>query len=146
MPQFNLSKGNLRSGTRYLTLLFNNNVLLIKILMISLIAQFCFFAAVYCISVSAGIQLSFLQIMVVLPAIALVSSMPFSFGGWGLREGAFVYGLGLLAVPMETAFSISVQIGLVSLIATVLAGLPALLSNDLLKFKKKNPVTIKNSE
>ena len=137
LPNFSLSKGNIRSGLRYLKLLLNNNALLGKILAISLIAQLCFFVAVYCISVSAGVSLSFLQIMIVLPVIALVSSMPFSFGGWGVREGAFIYGLGLLGVSMETAFSVSVQIGLVSLIATMLAGLPALLSADKPLFNKK---------
>ncbi len=136
-PNFFLSKGNIRSGLRYLKLLLNNHLLLGKVLFVSLIAQLCFFIAVYCISVSSGVSLSFLQIMIVLPVIALVSSMPFSFGGWGVREGAFIYGLGLLNVPMETAFSISVQIGLVSLIATILAGLPALVTTNIPFLNKK---------
>lgn len=137
LPNFSLSEGNIRSGMRYLKLLLSNNSLMGKILSVSLLAQLCFFAAVYCISVSAGVSLSFLQIMIVLPVIALVSSIPFSFGGWGVREGAFIYGLGLLGVSMETAFSISVQIGLISLLATVIAGLPALLTTDIPSLNKK---------
>ncbi len=143
LPNFSLSKGNFRSGLRYLKLLLNNSPLLGKILSISLLAQLCFFFAVYQISMSAGVSLSFLQIMIVLPAIAIVSSMPFSFGGWGVREGAFVYGLGLLHIPMEIAFSISIQIGLVSLIATMLAGVPALLTSNS-PFQKKQEISIDN--
>ena len=137
IPARIFSKGNMRSGQRYIKLLFGNYGLLGKILSVSLLGQMSFFAAVYCIALSSGIELGFLQIMIVLPAIALVSSMPFSFGGWGIREGAFIYGLGLLNVPMETAFSVSVQIGLVSLIAMMLAGIPALVSSDMMTSKKR---------
>ena len=75
--------------------------------------------------------------MIVLPTIALVSSMPISFGGWGVREGAFIYGLGLLHVDMETAFSISVQVGMVSFIATIIGGAPSILMGELSIFKRK---------
>lgn len=143
LPNFSLSKGNFRSGLRYLKLLLNNNLLLGKILSVSLIAQLCFFFAVYHISISAGVSLSFLQIMVVLPAIAIISSLPFSFGGWGIREGAFVYGLGLLNIPMEIAFSISIQIGLISLIATMVAGIPTLITSDS-PFKKEQKIAVEN--
>ncbi len=127
LPEKLISKANIRSGVRYLILLFNNNILLLKILIISLAGQMCFFLAVYSIALSAGITLTFLQIMIVLPVIAFVSSTPLSFGGWGVREGAFVYGLGLLSISAELAFATSVQIGLISIIATAIAGAPALL-------------------
>jgi uncharacterized membrane protein YbhN (UPF0104 family) len=133
LPEKIISKANIRSGVRYLTLLFNNNILLLKILIISLLGQMCFFLAAYCIAQSAGIDLTFLQMMIVMPAIAFISSTPLSFGGWGVREGAFVYGFGLLSINMEIAFSASVQIGIVSLIATTVAGVPALLSGGFLK-------------
>ncbi|HPF78163.1 MAG TPA: lysylphosphatidylglycerol synthase transmembrane domain-containing protein [Alphaproteobacteria bacterium] len=145
LPNFSLSQANIRSGIRYLQLLLNNNVLLGKILSVSLLAQLCFFLAVYHIAISAGVSLSFLQIMIVLPAIAIISSMPFSFGGWGLREGAFVYGLGILGVPMETAFSISVQIGLVSLVATVLAGIPTLITSNS-PFRQAQKIAVKRED
>ena len=139
MPQFRLSKGNMRSGFRYLKLFFNNHTLLAKILIISLLAQICFFLSVYCIVWSADISLSFMHVMIVLPAIAVVSSIPISFGGWGVREGAFVYGLGLLGVPIEVAFAISVQVGLIGLLAPAVTGLPVLAFSDLSfkNFKKQ---------
>jgi uncharacterized protein (TIRG00374 family) len=133
LPEKIISKANIRSGVRYLILLFNNNALLFKILVISLIGQMCFFFAVYSIAISAGIELTFLQMMIIMPAIAFVSSTPLSFGGWGVREGAFIYGFGLLGIAMEVAFSASVQIGIVSLIATAVAGVPAILSGNFLK-------------
>ena len=137
LPKTLSDNGKIRSGIRYLKLLFNDKKTIIQVTIVSLLAQICFFAAVYAVAISSGVSLSFLQVMVVLPAIALISSIPFSFGGWGIREGAFVYGLGLLAVPMETAFSISIQIGLVSMLATIFSGIPTLLNNHDAMFAKK---------
>ena len=128
VPQFALSKGNINSGIRYITILINSRKTLFKLIFISLTAQLCFFVAIYLLSISANIELSFLQIMTVLPVITLIASLPISIGGWGVREGAFVYGLGLLGVPLETAFLVSVQIGLISILTIVLAGIPAVLS------------------
>jgi hypothetical protein len=143
LPESLISKANIRSGIRYLVSLFNNNIVLAQILMISLVAQFCFFIAAYLISLSAGIDLSFLTIMLVLPAVSFIASMPISIGGWGVREGAFIYGLGLLSIESELAFSASVQIGLVGIIATIVAGAPALLSGGFLE-KLLSHKTLKN--
>jgi len=128
LPRLPFSKGNITSGARYIKILINNNKLVAKLIFISLTAQLSFFVSIYCLTISADINLSFFDLMTVLPVIAIVSSLPISFGGWGVREGAFIYGLGLLGVPMETAFLVSVQTGLISMIATVIAGIPALIT------------------
>jgi len=142
LPKLPFSSSNITSGIRYIKILINNHTLTAKLLFISLTAQISFFISIYCLTVSANISLSFFDLMTVLPVIAIVSSLPISFGGWGVREGAFIYGLGLLGVPMETAFLISVQTGLVGMIATIIAGVPALItvksaSETLHNFKRK---------
>lgn len=96
------------------------------VVILSLVAQAAYFIAVYIIARATGADISFSQLMSVLPVIALVASLPLSFGGWGIREGAFIYGLGLLGVSMETAFLISVQIGLLSMLAVAATALPVL--------------------
>lgn len=48
----------------------------------------------------------------IVPAALLVSAIPISFGGWGLREGAVVSGFALFNFPTEIAFVISVMFGL----------------------------------
>lgn len=130
MPQIARLKGRMRFGARYLKILLNKPVLLAKIIVVSLVAQMGLFVAVYCLTVSTGANISFLDLMTVLPVISLVASLPISIGGWGVREGAFVYGLGLLGVPMETAFLISIQVGLISMATTVITGIPALITSD----------------
>ncbi len=130
MPQATRLKGRLRYGLRYLKALIRNPFLCGKILSVSLAAQLAFFVAEYFIAQSTGANLTFWQLMTVLPIISLLSALPISIGGWGVREGAFVYFLGILDVPMETAFLISVQVGLIGMLITVLAGMPYILTSD----------------
>lgn len=137
VPALSKSKGRINSGVRYITILVNSRKTLFKLILISLVAQLFFFIAIYLLSISASVNLSLLQIMTVLPVITLIASMPISIGGWGVREGAFVYGLGLLGVPMEAAFLVSIQIGLISMLSIIFAGIPAILS-------ERNFYTFKN--
>lgn len=58
--------------------------------------------------------------------VMLMTILPISFAGWGVREAAMVTGLGLLNVRSELALAISVGFGL-SLLAASLPGLFCLL-------------------
>ncbi len=128
-----LSSPKLTACVRYMLSIARDKGLFLRIVVNSLTAQLFYFISVYFIALSTGAQFTFFDLMSVLPVITLVASLPVSFGGWGIREGAFVYGLGLIGVPMETAFVISVEIGLLTMLATILAGVPALLSMNLQK-------------
>lgn len=122
------SPRHIRSGTRYLKVLLLDKSLLARVALTSLIAQFSFFVSVYVLLNFTDTDLPFIDMITVLPLITLIASLPISFGGWGVREGAFIYGFGLLGVPMETAFLISVQTGLIGLLVTALVGLPILMN------------------
>lgn len=111
---------------QYLRCVLVNQTVLGKVIGSSLVAQIAYFCAVYCVMTSMGIEFSWLHFMAIIPVITIVSSLPVGYGGWGIREGAFVYGLGLINVPLETAFSASVQIGLISMGAAIIAGIPVL--------------------
>lgn len=131
LPQRLRLKGRARYGIRYLHVLANNPLLLSKILLLSLIAQLSFFVSVFCLCAVGDVELTFTQLLTVLPVISLIAALPISIGGWGVREGAFVFGLGLLGIPMETAFIISIQVGLIGMLCMILAGIPSLLTSDL---------------
>ncbi|PZO84025.1 MAG: hypothetical protein DI626_08615 [Micavibrio aeruginosavorus] len=131
-------KGKMRYCVRYAKILLRSPIRLARIVLVSLIAQICFFLSILSLTSAYGIELSFDKIMSVLPLITLVSSLPVSIGGWGVREGAFVYGYGLLGIKAETAFLISIQVGLTGVLAIALLGLPAILSYDF-KIRKFMP-------
>lgn len=58
----------------------------------------------------------------VMPAVVLVTSLPISIGGWGVREGAMVAGLALFSIPGEAAVALSISYGLTGLLVTVVLG------------------------
>lgn len=131
LPGLTRQDRRIRYGLRYLQVALRHKKILAMSIVTSLLAQSAYFIAVYCVALSTGIDVSFWKMMAVLPVIALIASLPIGVGGWGVREGAFIFGLGLLGVPLETAFLISVQIGLIGMLTTVLAGLPLILTMDI---------------
>lgn len=106
------------------------------ILLSSLCGQGCFFLAGCMAAKAIDVQFDFLSFLAVLPFISLISSLPIGFGGWGIREGAFIVALKFLNIPMESAFLISVQIGVLSILATLLTAVPLIFTGDLIRIFK----------
>src|SRR4051812_42185583 len=69
-----------------------------------------------------GLPVSFVQITVIILLVFLVTIIPISIGGWGVRETAMVAPLGQVGVANADALLCSVLFGL----AQVLASLPGL--------------------
>lgn len=107
--------------------------MLFNLLFISILAQGCFILSVYVLSINSDVLNSgnISEFFALLPFLILISSLPISLGGWGVREGAFIYGLGLIGFSFESAFLVSVQIGLITLIAPLIVGFPYLIKSDL---------------
>jgi glycosyltransferase 2 family protein len=67
-------------------------------------------------------QLSLLDAFILIPPVILLTAVPISISGWGVREGAMVACLGLAGVPSEKALSISLLLGAISVIIGVAGG------------------------
>ena len=120
---------------QYLRTVMTDHNMMGKILTSSLVGQVAYFAAVYVVTASMGVEFSWLYFISILPLITVIASLPVGYGGWGIREGAFVYGLGLIDIPIEIAFAVSVQIGLISMLCAFIAGVPALVLRRSSPFK-----------
>ncbi|MBE9556580.1 MAG: flippase-like domain-containing protein, partial [Proteobacteria bacterium] len=70
--------------------------------------------------IGLGLNVGLFESLVLVPAVILLSTVPVSIGGWGLREGLMVVALGLAGVPADAALSVSILFGL----AMIVAGLP----------------------
>lgn len=82
--------------------------------------------AMACIATSIGLQVDLGALMAIALPSLLLSLLPISLSGWGVREAAMITGFSLLGVSAANALAVSIGFGL-SLIATSLLGLPALL-------------------
>ena len=85
---------------------------------VMLLTIFVFIAMSYVVHLLArglGIDLDFRDALLLIPLVALVTVLPISIAGWGLRESAMVVALGLVGMPAAAAFSLSVLSGLVAM-------------------------------
>lgn len=92
----------------------------LPVLGLSVVVHGLIVASVYVIAVGLGLDVGLFESLVLVPAVILLSTIPVSIGGWGLREGLMVVALGLAGVPAEAALSVSILFGL----AQIAAGLP----------------------
>ena len=60
----------------------------------------------------------------------LITTIPLTIGGWGVRENAMIIGFGLVGVSSDAALALSVLLGLVGLFTTLPGGLVWLFSGE----------------
>lgn len=72
----------------------------------------CAALAVAAVGAAVGVGVSLGWYLLVTPTVMLVALLPISIGGWGVREGAMLIGLGLAGVSSVDALVISVLFGL----------------------------------
>ena len=115
------------SFVRYLLLQFKRRELLFGL---ALLIHLMTAAACYTLAVGLRAQLSILDAFVLIPPVILLTAVPISIGGWGVREGAMVACLALVGIPSEKALSISLLLGAISMIIGVVGGAIWLMSAE----------------
>jgi uncharacterized membrane protein YbhN (UPF0104 family) len=81
---------------------------------LSVIAICCYSLNVFLLIRSLGVPVGVLDCMSLAPLVVLVTTLPISLGGWGLREGSMVGLFGIVGVPPAVSLSVSILVGLLS--------------------------------
>ena len=84
----------------------------------------------YILALGLRIPLGLLDTVLLMPLVSLVSSLPISVSGWGVREGVMVVAFGLVGVPASSALLLSILLGLVSTIVSLGGGIVWWLDNE----------------
>ncbi|BCB95109.1 hypothetical protein JZK55_00310 [Dissulfurispira thermophila] len=92
----------------YFQLYSRKKGILFRAFLYSVIIQIFGITAVYILSRGISLNISFMSLMIFVPIIILISFIPVSISGIGLREGAFVVFLGTLGVPSHLAMTLSI--------------------------------------
>jgi len=85
----------------------------VLILLWSFAGHLAAIASVATLAAAMNLPIGALELLVALPVVLLSAVVPFSFAGWGVREGAMVWALGLFGVPAPDALALSISFGLV---------------------------------
>ncbi len=76
------------------------------------------------------IDVAWIDCLVLMPLVLLVTTLPVSIGGWGVREGAMVFAFGLVGVSGDSAVVLSFLFGLLVIAVSVPGGLIWLMSGE----------------
>jgi glycosyltransferase 2 family protein len=95
---------------------------LVRVAIVSAGVQFLLFYVVWILVRQFDQGVSFLDVLTVIPVTFILLAIPISIAGWGLREGLFVAGLGLIGVSRDVALVSSILFGLSSLAASLIGG------------------------
>jgi hypothetical protein len=88
----------------------------------ALLSAICGNLAAYCIARSLGISVSLTTMIAVMSIVTMVTALPISLAGWGVREFSVVALLGLLGIEREAALLLSVEFGLVGMLMSLPGG------------------------
>jgi len=89
---------------------------------ISLVFVASWIVARYLIALALGVHLSIWYFLLFIPIISLVTLVPISFSGLGVREGAYVYLFSQVGVEAPTAVSMSLAFYGLRLVGGVIGG------------------------
>jgi len=85
---------------------------------------------VYFIAKSIDLNVSVLDCMVLMPPVMLVTTLPISIAGWGVREGAMVTAFALVGIQANDALVLSILFGLMAILFAIPGGITWLLTTD----------------
>lgn len=96
----------------------------------SLLAHINITLGVFFLAYGLGIDVTWVDCMALIPVVILVTTLPISIAGWGVRELAMVQAFGLIGVASNEATLLSLLFGFVGLFASLPGGAIWLLSSD----------------
>ena len=111
--------------------LARRNLTLVRLLGLTLVFQLAGVLVIYWLGQAVGVRVGFSNYVLLIPLIWLVSALPISFGGFGVREGAFVVLFALVGVPAEPALGLGLLVAAVAVFHGLVGGSVALLDRSL---------------
>ena len=111
----------------------------------SILSFSAFAVIVFFLANSMHLDITVLDCVLLVPPVILISVLPVSIAGWGVREGAMVVAFGYINVPADGAFAVSVLFGLTLAAASLPGSLLWWLSGYSLDRVKTKPGGMENS-
>lgn len=94
-----------------------NKKLMLKYICVSLVTFALMAVSLLVVAAAIEVHVEFSHLILFLPFIVLLSSVPISIGGWGLREFSFILLFGTVSLDADQAIALSVAWGTAGLIS-----------------------------
>lgn len=78
---------------------------------------------VYLLAAALDLPVTWVDCMVLTPPVLLMTTLPISIGGWGVREYAMQWAFGLVGVSAGGALALSVCLGIMAIVMAAPAGI-----------------------
>ena len=82
---------------------------------------------VYYVADSMGVNIGVIPMLALIPLVVLITIIPISIGGWGLREASMIGILSSMGVSSVAALTISIEMGTLAILVGALGGIPWIL-------------------
>lgn len=113
----------IRDNFYFIKIYWERPKVLIYATILSIIIQIFANLSVWFISAGMNLNLSFSYYCVIYPLVCVITLLPISLSGIGVREGSFVYFLGLNNIPTEKALIISFGSFLMQALVCLIGGI-----------------------
>ena len=110
----------LRKGYHFITVFSENKKEAVLPFFLSLVIHLLQIISFYFISKSLFDNVSIIPIIILVPSVTLISTLPITFNGWGVRELLFIYFFKFFNYSEEITLLTSVLFGLTSAIIPLL--------------------------
>lgn len=91
----------------------------LPVILLSALSFAGFAFIVFCLARAMQLDITFQDCVLLVPPVILITVIPVSIAGWGVREGAMVVAFGFVNVPAGGAFAVSVLFGLILAVASL---------------------------
>jgi uncharacterized membrane protein YbhN (UPF0104 family) len=88
-------------------------------LALALASQILIAISAYVVAASLGVEVSLIDCIVLMQPVVMITALPISIGGWGVRETAMIALFGLADVPSSAALALSIQLGLLGMVVSL---------------------------
>ena len=77
---------------------------------------------VWALAVGLNVQIGVVDCLVLVPPVFLLTTLPISVAGWGVREAAMVSAFGFVGVPQSESLVVSIVFGVLNMITAIPGG------------------------
>lgn len=122
LPQTYIKNITLQRIWSYISIsrhLYSYKLLSMLMLILSMFLHFCNILTIYLCMQMLDQNVSLFQCLIIGTPVMLLSLLPISIGGWGVREGSMIIGFGLLGISADIALTVSIIVGISSLLGSL---------------------------